>query len=68
MPGFKRKEVARDWRKLRNQELYVPYFLVKYWSADQIKEEEMGWHVARVGGKKNACRILVRKLEGKRLL
>jgi hypothetical protein len=35
-----------------------------------IKSRRMGWagHVARMGEKRNACRILVRKPEGKRPL
>jgi hypothetical protein len=33
-----------------------------------VKEDEMGKHVTRIGEKRNACRIIVRKPEGKRPL
>jgi hypothetical protein len=33
-----------------------------------VKKDEMGGHVARMGEKRNACRILVGKPEGKRPL
>jgi hypothetical protein len=56
------------WRKLHNEELHNLYS-----SPDMIrmiKSRRMRWagHVARMGGKRNAYRILVGKPEGKRLL
>jgi hypothetical protein len=39
--GPKREEVAGGWRRLHNEELHILYF-TKYYSGDQIKEEEMG--------------------------
>jgi hypothetical protein len=56
------------WRKLRNEELH------KLYSSSSIirimKARRMRWvgHVARMGEKRNVYRLLVGKLEGKRLL
>jgi hypothetical protein len=61
--GLKRDEVIGGWRKLHN--LYcLPSIIII------IKSRRMRWagHVARMGANGNACRILVGKPEGKRLL
>jgi hypothetical protein len=63
-----RDEVTGDWRKLHIEELHNLYS-----SPDiirMIKSRRMRWtgHVARMGIKRNAYRILVRKPEGKRPL
>jgi hypothetical protein len=57
--GPKRDEVAGEWRKLHNEELH-----------NLIKSRRMRWagHVARIGEKRNAYRLLVRKPEGRRPL
>jgi hypothetical protein len=64
--GPKRDEGTGDWRKLHNEELHNLYSspsLVRI-----IKSRRMRWagHVARLGEKRNAYRILVGKPEGKR--
>jgi hypothetical protein len=64
--GLKRNEVTGGWRKLHNEELNKLYFspsIVK-----MIKSRRMRWtgHVARIGSKRNAYRILVGKPECKR--
>jgi hypothetical protein len=53
------------WRKLLNEELHNLYS-----SPRMIKSRRMSWavHVARMGAKRNAYRILVGKPEGKRPL
>jgi hypothetical protein len=66
--GPKRDEVTVEWRKLRNEELldlYSSPSIIRI-----IKSRRMIWagHVARLGEKKNACRILVGKPERKRAL
>ena len=43
-------------------------FFTKYYSGDQIKKNEMGEHVARMGEKRGSYRVLVRKPDGKRPL
>jgi hypothetical protein len=66
--GPKIDEVIRDWRKLHNKELHNLYFPPSI--IRMIKSRRMRWagHVARMGEKRNAYRILVEKPEGKRPL
>jgi hypothetical protein len=66
--GRRRDEVTGEWRKLHNEELYEMYS-----SSDIIriiKSRRVTWagHVARMGEKRNAYRLLVGKPEGKRPL
>jgi hypothetical protein len=64
----RRDEVTGDWGKLHNKELHDLYSLPSI--IRTIKSRRMRWagHVARMGEKRNAYRLLVGKLEGKRLL
>jgi hypothetical protein len=60
--------VTREWRKLHNEELrdlYSSPSIIRI-----IKSRRMRWagHVARLGQKMNAYRLLVIKPEGKRPL
>jgi hypothetical protein len=64
--GPKRDEVIGEWRKLHNEELcdlYSSPSIIRI-----IKSRRMRWveHVARMGEKRNAYRLLVGKPEGKR--
>jgi hypothetical protein len=64
----KRDEVTGEWRKLYNEEprdLYSSPSIIRI-----IKLRSMRWagHVARMGKKRNAYRLLVGKPEGKRPL
>jgi hypothetical protein len=64
----RRDEVTGEWRKLHNEELcdlYLPPSIIR-----RIKSRRMRWvgHVARMGEKRNAYKLLVRKPEGKRPL
>jgi hypothetical protein len=66
--GPKRDEVTGEWRKLLNEELrdlYSSQSIIRI-----IKSRRMRWagHVARMGKKRNAYRLLVGKPEGKRPL
>jgi hypothetical protein len=66
--GPKRDEVTGGWRKLHNEEfhnLYTSPSIIRI-----IVSSAMRWagQVARIEGKRNACRILVGKSEGKRPL
>jgi hypothetical protein len=66
--GPKRDEVTGEWRKLHNEklrDLYSPPSIIRI-----IKSRRMRWagHVARMGEKRNAYRLLVGKPEGKRPL
>jgi hypothetical protein len=60
----KRDEVTGEWRKFRNEELrdlYSSLSLIRI-----IKSRRMRWagHIARMGEKSNAYRLLVGKPEG----
>jgi hypothetical protein len=65
--GPKRDEVTGGWRKLHNEfhNLYSSPSIIR-----MIKSMWMRWagHIARMGEKRNAYRILVGKPEGKRPL
>jgi hypothetical protein len=66
--GAKRDEVTGEWRKLHNKErsdLHSSPSIIRI-----IKSRRMRWagHVARMGRKRNAYRLLVGKPEGKRFL
>jgi hypothetical protein len=63
--GPKRYEVTVEWRKLHNEELHNLHssiYIIKV-----IKSRRMRWagHVACMGEKRNAYRILVGKPEGR---
>jgi hypothetical protein len=66
--GPKRDEVTGGWRKLHNENLHN--FFSSPSIIRMIKSMRMRWarHVARMGKKRNAYRILVGKPEGKRPL
>jgi hypothetical protein len=66
--GRKRDEVTGEWRKLNNEELRELYSLPSIIRI--IKSRRLRWtgHVARMGEKRNAYRVLMRKPEGKRPL
>jgi hypothetical protein len=57
--GAKRDEVTGGWRELHNEELHNLYFSPSI--IIMIKSRRMRWagHVARMGKKRNAYRILM---------
>jgi hypothetical protein len=63
--GPKRDEMTGDWIKLHNEELHSLYSFPSI--IRMIKSRRMRWagHVARMGAKRNAYRILVGKPERK---
>jgi hypothetical protein len=66
--GPKRDEVTGEWTKLHNEELNDLYFLPNI--VRVVKSRRMRWagHVARMGEDSGVHRVLVGKLEGKKLL
>jgi hypothetical protein len=66
--GPKTDGVMGGWRKLHNEELHHLYSSPSIIRI--IKSRRMRWaeHVARMGEKRNVCRLLVRNPEGKRPL
>jgi hypothetical protein len=66
--GPNRDVVTRGWRNLHNEELHNLYSSPS--TNRMIKSRRMRWagHVARMGEKRNAYRILVGMPEGKRPL
>jgi hypothetical protein len=66
--GPNRDDVTGEWKKLRNKErhdLYSSLSIIRI-----IKSRRMRWavHKERMGEKRNACKLLVGKPEGKRPL
>jgi hypothetical protein len=66
--GPKRDEVTGEWRKLHNEELHDLYSLPSIIRIIKLRRMRWAGHVARMGEKMNAYRLLVGKQEGKRLL
>jgi hypothetical protein len=66
--GPKRDEETGGWRELHNEELHKLYSSPRI--IRMIKSRRVRWagHVAQMGEKRNAYRILVGKPEGKRPL
>jgi hypothetical protein len=64
---LKRDKVTGEWRRLNNEELYD---LCSPDIIRVIKSRRMRWvgHVASIGERRGAYRVLVGKLERKRLL
>jgi hypothetical protein len=61
-------EVMGEWRKLHNEELRNLYSLPSIIRIIKLRRMRWAGHVARMGEKRNAYRLLVGKLEGKRPL
>jgi hypothetical protein len=66
--GTKRDEVTGSWRKLHNEELHNLYYSSSTIRIIKSRRMRRAGHVARMGEKRNAYRILVGKPEGKRPL
>jgi hypothetical protein len=66
--GPKRDEVRGEWRRLHNKELYALYSLPNIIRV--IKSKRLRWaeHVACMGEKRGACRVLVERPHERRAL
>jgi hypothetical protein len=68
MFGPKRDEVIGGWTKPHNEELHNLYGSPSAIRMIKSRRMRLAWHVARIGEKMNAYRILVGEPEGKRPL
>jgi hypothetical protein len=66
--GPKRDEVTGEWRKLHNEELRDLYSSSSIIRITKARRMRWAGHVARMGEKRNAYRLLVGKPQGKRPL
>jgi hypothetical protein len=66
--GPKRDEVTGGWRKLHNEELRDLYSSPSIIRIMKARRMRRAGHIARMGEKRNAYRLLVRMPEGKRPL
>jgi hypothetical protein len=66
--GAKRDEMTGEWRKLHNEELRDLYSSPSIIEIIKARRMRWTWHVARMGEKRNAYRLLVGKPEGRRPL
>jgi hypothetical protein len=60
--------VAGEWRKLHTEELHDLYSSPSIIRIIKSRRMRWLWHIARVGEKRNAYRLLVGKIERKRPL
>jgi hypothetical protein len=66
--GPKRDEVAGEWKKLHNEELHDLYSLPSIIRIIKARRVRWAGHVARMGEKRNAYRLLMGKPEGRKPL
>jgi hypothetical protein len=66
--GLKRYEATGGWRKLHNEGLHNLYSSPSIIRMMNPRRIRWTWHVARMGEKRNAYRILVGKPGGRRPL
>jgi hypothetical protein len=66
--GPKRDEMTGDWRKLHKEELHNLYSSSNIIRKNKSRRMRWAGHVARIGKKRNAYRILVGKPEENRPL
>jgi hypothetical protein len=66
--GQKRDKVTGEWRKLHNEELHDLYSSSSIIRIITSRRIRWAGHVARMGEKRNAYRLLVGNPEGKRPL
>ena len=68
MFGPKRDEVAGEWRRLHDEELYALYSSLNIIEVTKSKRMRWAGHVARVKKRRGSYRVLVRKSTGRRSL
>jgi hypothetical protein len=60
----KRDEVTGEWRRLHNKELYALYSSPDVIRVIKLRTQRLAGHVARMGKRRGADRVLVVKPEG----
>jgi len=63
--GPKRDEIAGEWRRLHNEELYDLYCSPNIIRVSKSRKMRSTGHVVRMGRRKDVHRVLVGKPEGK---
>jgi hypothetical protein len=63
--GPKRDEATGKWRRLHNEELNDLYSTSNIFRVTKSRRMRWTWHVARMGEKRSAYRILVGRPEGR---
>jgi hypothetical protein len=66
--GPKRDEMPGEWKRLLNEELRDLHSSPSVFRIIELRRMRLAGHVAQMGEKRNVCRLLVGKPEGKRLL
>jgi hypothetical protein len=66
--GPQRDEVTEEWRRLHNKELNDLYSSPNIIQVIKSRRMRWAWHVARMGEKRDAYRILLGRPEGRRPL
>jgi hypothetical protein len=66
--GPKRDEVTGQWRKLNKEELHDLYSIPNIFRMRKWRRMRWVGHLARMGERRGAYRVLVGKPEGKRTL
>jgi hypothetical protein len=66
--GPKRDEGTGEWRRLHNKELYALYSSPNIIRVIKSRRLRLAEHIARVGARRSAYRIVVGKPEGRRPL
>jgi len=68
MFGLERDVLTGEWRRLHIEELYNLYFSPYIIRLIKSRRMKLPGHVAGLGGRRGAYRVLVRKPKGKRPL
>ena len=62
--GHKRDEGTVEWIRLQNEGFLYFLLLIKYYSSDQFKKDEMGGVCGTYGERRGTYRVLLGKPEG----
>jgi hypothetical protein len=64
--SLKTEEITREWRRVHNEDLYDQHSSPN--NIHMIKSRRTGWagHMAHMGDKRGAYRVLMRKPQGQR--